>query len=300
MIDKAYLCFNLHNLIMKFGISIKNGGKFSDINEVIDLAIDAEEAGWDGLFPWDHIIHVGTGEVSMFDPWIALAGIAANTKKIKLGPMITPLARRRPWKVARETVSLDHLSKGRLILGVGLGATLKNDFKRFGDETDSKIRAEKLDESLDILQGLWKGDPFTYAGKHYSVAEDTTFLPKPYGDKPKIPIWMGGGSWSWSTKPFRRAARFEGTFPEFKDKNGENVAKYYEKLAEFIKKQRGHTRDFDFVNLGKAPRRETSIKEYFKPIIQSGVLSWWVERVYQWKGDIKEIREKIREGPPDI
>lgn len=286
--------------IMKFGISIKNGGKFSDIQEVIDLAVDAEEAGWDGFFPWDHIIHVGTGQVEMFDPWIVLAGVAARTKKIRLGPMITPLARRRPWKVARETVSLDNLSKGRLILGVGLGSTVNNDFERFGEERNVKIRAEKLDESLDILQGLWKGEPFAFKGKHYSIAENTTFKPKPYGDKTKIPIWVGGGSWSWTTKPFQRAARYDGVFPEFKDKNGEVVAKYYEKLSSFIKKHRGHTKNFDFINLGKLPKRESNVKEYFKPIIESGVLNWWVERVYQWKGDIKEIREKIKEGPPTI
>jgi alkanesulfonate monooxygenase SsuD/methylene tetrahydromethanopterin reductase-like flavin-dependent oxidoreductase (luciferase family) len=285
---------------MNFGISIKNGGKFSDIEEVIGLAIDAEEAGWDGFFPWDHIIHVGTGQVKMFDPWIVLAGVAASTKKIKLGPMITPLARRRPWKVARETVTLDHLSKGRLILGVGLGATVNNDFERFGEERNPKIRAEKLDESLDILQGLWKGEPFGYQGKHYSVAENTTFKPQPYGIKTKIPIWVGGGSWSWSSKPFQRAARFEGTFPEFKDKDGEKVAQYYERLANFIKKYRGSLEDFDFVNLGKAPRRESTIKDYFKPIIESSVLTWWVERVYQWKGEISDIRKRIREGPPQI
>ena len=285
---------------MKFGISIKNGGNFSNIQEVIDLAVDAEEAGWDGFFPWDHIIHVGTGKVEMFDPWIVLAGVAARTKKIKLGPMVTPLARRRPWKVARETITLDHLSKGRLILGVGLGSTVNNDFVRFGEERNTNIRAEKLDESLEILQGLWKGEPFGYKGKHYSVAEDTTFKPKPYGNKEKIPIWVGGGSWSWTVKPFRRAARYEGVFPEFKDKNGVVVAQYYEKLAAFIEKYKGHTRDFDFVNLGKAPRHGTRIREYFEPITQSGILTWWVERVYQWKGDIKEIRERIKEGPPEI
>ena len=159
--------------------------------------------GWN--FSLDHVLHRLQANSWMIDSWIALATIAANTKKIMLGPMITPLARRRPWKVARESVSLDHLSKGRLILGAGLGATVKNDFQKFGEEIDKKMRAEKLDESLEILQGLWKGKPFSFSGKHYTV-EEAAFLPRLYGDKSKIPIWIGGGSWPRHKHPFRRAA----------------------------------------------------------------------------------------------
>ena len=139
---------------MKFGISISNLGMYSDFDGLIAFAQDAEEAGWDGLFPWDHILHKPRADSRVIDPWIALAAIAAHTKKMMLGPMVTPLARRRPWKVARETISLDHLSKGRLILGVGLGSVVSQDFKRFGEEINNKIRGEKLDESLRILQGL--------------------------------------------------------------------------------------------------------------------------------------------------
>jgi len=285
---------------MKFGISISNLGMYSDFDGLIALAQDAEGAGWDGLFPWDHILHRPRADLRVIDPWIALAAIAAHTKKIMLGPMVTPLARRRPWKVVRESVSLDHLSKGRLILGVGLGSVVNQDFERFGEEIDSKIRGEKLDESLRILQGLWKGKPFNFSGKHYKIEKDTVFQPKPYGEKDRIPIWVGGGKLSWRMKPFRRAARFEGSFPEFTNKSGEKVAKYFENVAEYIGQCRGSLEGFDFITLGKAPRSKRKLKEYFEPILKSGKITWWVERVYSWKGDLDQIRSKVREGPPAI
>ena len=285
---------------MKFGISISNLGIYSDFEGLIALAQNAEEAGWDGIFPWDHILHKPRADSRVIDPWIALAAIAANTKKIMLGPMITPLTRRRPWKVARESVSLDHLSKGRLILGVGLGSVVKQDFKRFGEETASIARGEKLDESLQILQGLWKGEPFSFSGKHYSIEDGTIFLPRPYGDRKRIPIWIGGGKWPWRKKPFRRAARFEGAFPEFTNSNSDIVAEYFENVAEYIERYRKNLDGFDFVTLGKAPRRKAKIKEYFDPLLKSERITWWVERVYSWKGNLEQIRRTIREGPPDI
>jgi alkanesulfonate monooxygenase SsuD/methylene tetrahydromethanopterin reductase-like flavin-dependent oxidoreductase (luciferase family) len=285
---------------MKFGISISNLGMYSDFDGLITLAQDAEEAGWDGLFPWDHILHKPRADSRVIDPWIALAAIATHTKKIMLGPMITPLARRRPWKVARESVSLDHLSKGRLILGVGLGSVVNQDFERFGEEIDSKIRGEKLDESLSILQGLWKGEPFNFSGRHYEIKEGTVFQPKPYGQKDRIPIWVGGGKWSWRMKPFRRAARFEGSFPEFTDRSGEKVAKYFENVAEYVRQHRGNLESFDFITLGKAPRSKRKLREFFEPILESSKITWWIERVYSWKGDLDQIRSKVREGPPDV
>ncbi|UCH32276.1 MAG: LLM class flavin-dependent oxidoreductase [Candidatus Bathyarchaeota archaeon] len=285
---------------MKFGISISNLGIYSDFDGLIALAQDAEEAGWNGIFPWDHVLHKPRADLRVIDPWIALAAIAANTKKIILGPMITPLARRRPWKVARESVSLDHLSKGRLVLGVGLGSVVNQDFKRFGEACTNATRRTKLDESLQILQGLWKGEPFRFSGKHYSIEDGTTFLPRPYRNRERIPIWVGGGKWPWRKQPFHRAAKFEGTFPEFTHNNGDIVAEYFENIAKYIEQYRKHLDGFDFVTLGKAPQRKAKLKEYFAPILKSGRITWWVERVYNWKGPLEQIRRRIREGPPDI
>ena len=113
----------------------------------------------------------------MADPWVALAAIAALTERIRIGPMITPVARRRPWKLARETTTLDHLSGGRLIFGAGLGHPPDADFDVFGETPHAKVRAQKLDEGLDVLAGLWTGKPFRYDGGYFNLAE-VTFQPR--------------------------------------------------------------------------------------------------------------------------
>ncbi len=177
---------------MKFGISTINFGWFADTDLLIEVAVEAEDAGWDGFFLWDHLLVFHPKPVVPFvDPWIALTAIAVNTKRMRIGTMVTPLPRRRPWKLARETVTLDHISKGRLTLGVGIGAPPEVEYGLFGEETSARIRAEKLDESLDILTGLWSGESFSHHGKHYNLSE-MTFLPKPR-QEPRIPIWVGGG-----------------------------------------------------------------------------------------------------------
>ncbi|MCC6803198.1 MAG: LLM class flavin-dependent oxidoreductase, partial [Anaerolineae bacterium] len=150
---------------MKYGVTLPPIGPYSDPNTLSDLAVDAEDAGWDGFFIWDHNLYFSPYEPKVpmhpfVDPWIGLAAVAVKTSRVRLGPMITSLARRRPWKVARETVSLDLLSHGRLIMGVGLGAPADLDFGMFGEETDDRLRARKMDEGLAILDGLWTGEPF--------------------------------------------------------------------------------------------------------------------------------------------
>ncbi|GAC1357049.1 MAG: hypothetical protein NVSMB38_39060 [Ktedonobacteraceae bacterium] len=125
-----------------------------------ELAHEAEEAGWDGFFVWDHINYKlagSPGPVVVADPWIQLAAIALRTRRIKFGPMVTPLPRHRPWKLARETVTLDHLSAGRLILGIGLGSDRSGEYSNFGETTEARIRGEMLDEGLATLTPLQSG-----------------------------------------------------------------------------------------------------------------------------------------------
>src|SRR5215469_8071730 len=146
---------------MQYGFILPRG----DIHTQIELAGEAEEAGWDGIFTWDGISIPGMHEI--YDPWVVLAGMALRTRRIRIGAILTPLSRRRPWKVARETMTVDHLSSGRLILPVGLGALGDGGFAKVGEPTDRRTRAELLDESLAIVAGLWSGRPFSYEGKHY-------------------------------------------------------------------------------------------------------------------------------------
>jgi len=163
---------------MRFGVSLPNVGDCGNPHTLVELAREAEEAGWDGVFVWD-CIHIEIAErdrLPMADPWIALAAIAMATSQVRIGPIVTPLARRRPWKVARESVSLDHLSHGRLILPVGYGAIDDGAFCKVGEETNAALRAQKVEEGLEILSGLWSGEPFAYRGEHYQT-EAMTFLP---------------------------------------------------------------------------------------------------------------------------
>lgn len=192
---------------MRFALNVPNFGALSDPNTLMELASDAELSGWDGFFLWDHMLLWDRNPIA--DPWIALAAIAVRTERIRIGPMVTPVARRRPWKVAREATSLDHLCRGRLTFGAGLGNPAGAEFEAFGESPDARVRAAKLDEGLEIIAGMWSGDPYGYEGE-YNRIESFSFLPRPV-QEPRIPVWIAG---KWPNKaPFRRAARWDGVFP---------------------------------------------------------------------------------------
>jgi alkanesulfonate monooxygenase SsuD/methylene tetrahydromethanopterin reductase-like flavin-dependent oxidoreductase (luciferase family) len=191
---------------MQYGLELPAAGIGGDARTLGELAQLAEDAGWDGVFLEDYIVWQGQMGTPTYDPWVALAAMALRTERIRLGTMVTPLARRRPWKLAHEAVTLDHLSNGRLILGVGLGDSSDVSFTAFGEATDIRQRSELLDETLDLLVGLWRGEPFSYHGAHYQVQE-VTLAPTPV-QRPRIPIWVGG---NWPHRGvIRRAARWDG------------------------------------------------------------------------------------------
>jgi len=171
--------------------------------EAARLAALAESVGWDGVFTWDG---VALGETETYDPWVTMAAMAMTTERVRLGAVIVPPARRRPWKLAREAMSIDVLSNGRLVLPVGLGALDDQAWANVGEPTAARIRAEKLDESLAILDGLWSGEPFGFHGRHYAF-EPMTFLPRPV-QQPRIPIWPVA-LWP-NPRSMRRALRWDG------------------------------------------------------------------------------------------
>ncbi|HWC69597.1 MAG TPA: LLM class flavin-dependent oxidoreductase [Actinomycetota bacterium] len=191
---------------MRYGVTVPNIG---ELDLLLAMGREAEAAGWDGFFLWDHIRFSDAFDVAVHDPWVALSGLAATTETIRLGPLVTPLARRRPWKLARETVTLDHLSHGRVVLGAGLGFPPDVEFGSFGEPTGDRERAELLDEGLAVLDGLWSGDPVSIDGRHHRI-DGVRFLPRPV-QRPRIPVWIAG---MWPNRaPFRRAARWDGVFP---------------------------------------------------------------------------------------
>ena len=291
---------------MQYGIFLPPFGPCADLTTLASLAADAEAAGWDGFFLWDDIT---TGNpIPVADPWIALAAIALRTRTLRLGALVTPLARRRPWKVARETATLDHLSQGRLIVGVGLGAG-PVEFDHLGEESDPKVRAAMLDEGLAILTGLWSGEPFQHAGVHYHIRQ-AQFLPRPV-QTPRIPIWVGG---SWPLKaPFRRAARWDGVFPlghnlGFTDMlSPEDIAA----MLSFVQEQRAQVgapglsnTPFDVVHAGISsgsdPEGDRALAQAYA---QVGV-TWWLEHLVpdRWGSwtdwPLEAMRQRIHQGPP--
>jgi len=277
---------------MKYGLYVPNFGKAISAQALADLAQHAETAGWDGFFIWDHILHSKSQRFPLVDPWVTLAAIAAQTKKIRIGTTVTPIARRRPWKLARETVTLDHLSNGRFILGVGLGYPPDADFAQFGEDPDAVIRAEKLDEGLDILAGFWSGKPFRYQGKHYKI-EKTVFLPKPL-HTPRIPVWVGG--FLPHMKPFMRAARWDGAFPL--KSGGALQPKDVQELRNFINRQRDPATPFDIVIVGYTSKSNPAqtVKRIEK--FSKAGATWWLESLFRMKNSYEEMRVRIQQGIP--
>jgi alkanesulfonate monooxygenase SsuD/methylene tetrahydromethanopterin reductase-like flavin-dependent oxidoreductase (luciferase family) len=195
---------------MRHGMYVPPIGSTGDVHALVELAVAAEEAGWDGFFLWDHILYEAM--VPLSDAWVALSAIAASTSTIRFGPLVTPLPRRRPWKVAREAVTLDHLSRGRLVLGVGLGIDYWHEFGSFAFEaTEDAERAKLLDDGIEIITRLWSGEPTFYQGGRLSV-DGAQFLPRPL-QRPRIPIWSAM-LWPPAKRgPIRRAARCDGVMP---------------------------------------------------------------------------------------
>jgi alkanesulfonate monooxygenase SsuD/methylene tetrahydromethanopterin reductase-like flavin-dependent oxidoreductase (luciferase family) len=187
--------------VMLAGLSLPIFGELADPRIVASIAADAEAAGWDGVFVWDHLYYSPPVR-DVADPWITLAAIATATERVRIGPMVTPLARRRPAKVAKETATLDVLSGGRLTLGAGLGSERHGEFAAFGEDDDPRVRAGLLDDALDFLARAWAGEPVGVG--------NVRLLPTPV-QRPRPPVWIAA---RWPNRaPLRRAARWDGLFP---------------------------------------------------------------------------------------
>lgn len=275
---------------MRFAVTVPNFGAFADIRRLSELAKEAEDNGWDGFFLWDH---VHFGRQPTVDPWVALTSLALATNRIRIGTMITPLPRRRPTKLAREAVSIDQLSNGRLILGVGLGAPPDHEFTRVGEEADTRVRARKLDEGLDVLRGLWSGEPFSYEGEHYRF-DDVTFLPRPV-QQPRIPIWVGG---AWPNRaPFRRAALWDGAVPgKVGSMPGSTDPLPVEDLPEvvdYIGRHRRSAGPYD-VSVGVVlPADRAEARDLVDRFSAAGA-TWLMD----WRPDPQSLSERLRAGVP--
>jgi hypothetical protein len=277
------------------GLYIPDFGKESTPKTYIDLAREAESAGWDGFFLWDHLIE-GNERVPLFDSFTLLAAIAQATKRIRIGTTVSPLPRSKPWNVARRLITLDQISNGRIILGVGLGGEESVDYERFGESGDPKILAKKLDESLEIIDGLTSGKPFSYpSGTFYRIMGKTVFLPVPM-QKPRIPIWVGG--W-WPNKgPFKRAAKWDGTIPI--KAPGELLAPSdLEEIIPFIESERQNKlSNFDVAVIGWTTGKNRKANSEKVSRFSSKGATWWLESLYTQRDSPKRMLERIKMGPP--
>jgi len=262
---------------MRWGICLANVGSFSDPRVALELAVAAEANGWDGVFIWDHLAFVWGAPAA--DPWTVLASIATSTERIRLGTAVTPVARRRPHVLAHQVATLDRLTGGRVIFGAGLGGS-PSEFGKFGEPTDPSVRAEMLDEGLDLLRRLWSSDEVRHHGTHYTV-DSVTLAPGPL--QQHVPIWIGGNRQA----SLRRAARFDGWIADSADPTGltlspEDVARSVQTI--------GRGGDYDAAVLGENGRGRAADYE------RAGA-TWWLESLHDRRGSRADLLKLVEAGP---
>jgi alkanesulfonate monooxygenase SsuD/methylene tetrahydromethanopterin reductase-like flavin-dependent oxidoreductase (luciferase family) len=266
---------------VKAGIVLTAG----DPREAAEHAAAAEAAGWDGVFTWDGIA-IGAGDT--YDPWVVMAALAMRTERVTLGAIVTPPSRRRPWKLARETLTLDVLSNGRLVLPVGLGALDDAAFGNVGEPTDARTRAELLDETLAILDGLRSGEPFGFEGRHYRF-EPMTFRPRPVR-APRIPVWVVATG--TSERSMARAARWDGLVTQV------SSAPELAPITAFLDRARPSWREdgFELVAQGSTSQDVAAAAETVRPWADAGA-TWWIDADWE-AATVATQRRRIVAGPP--
>lgn len=264
---------------------------------MVSLARDAEDSGWDGFFIWDHI---GGYDNTIADPWVVLGAVAASTAKIRIGTAVTPVPRRRPQKLARETVTVDRLSNGRMVFGVGSGPGAA-EFDDMGDAPEGRIRGEMLDEALDLISALWTGEEVVHEGDHYTM-RGATFRPKPV-QEPRIPVWVGG---FWPNKrPMQRAARWDGVIPLFRTDDHDDIGQLVDCIA-FIKSEREDSGPFDVAYPGVTPGDSPAAARAIVEKYEDAGATWWLESIAPYRYDrgfdepwqTETLRARVLAGPP--
>ncbi len=275
---------------MGFGFVLPYG----DAATAADLAVVAEEAGWDGFFVWEPVWGI--------DAWVALTAAAMTTSRIRLGTMLTPLPRRRPWDLAGQVAALDNLSGGRVILSVGLGA-VHDGWLAFEADEGRRVRAEKLDEGLDVLAGLWSGEPFSYAGTHYRVRPTDFMPPPPPVQRPRVPIWVVG---AWPReRSMARAARWDGWLPNYLPTSGEAGPLPHAELTRavsWISDARGGLDGYDVIVEGHTPADDPAAAvAQVRPWAEAGA-TWWIDA--DWSAERDDVLltslERLAAGPPRL
>ncbi len=273
---------------MRYAIDVVILGEYANPRLVVQLAQAAEAAGWEGFFVWDHLAFAWG--VPSGDPWVILSAVAQATRRLKIGTAITPLPRRRPQVLANTIATLDCLSEGRVICGVGLGG-VPQEFTAFGESGDAGERAQRLDEGLEVLTQLWAGEPVQHHGRYYTV-DNVVLAPLPV-QRPRVPIWVGGES----RPALRRAARWDGWVVGGDNERGEMV-KTPEQVAEKLSYLQLHgsgTSGFEVALTGSSRSGDSAMIRDFAAV---GV-TWWLESIHGFRGNFDELIGRIKSGPSD-
>jgi alkanesulfonate monooxygenase SsuD/methylene tetrahydromethanopterin reductase-like flavin-dependent oxidoreductase (luciferase family) len=280
----------LQNGAMQHGIILTTGGP----RDAADLAATAEAAGWDGVFTYDAI---AIGDEELYDPWVTLAAMAMRTERVRLGAYVFAPSRRRPWKLAKEAITLDVLSGGRLVLPVGLGALDDAGFGNVGEPVDARTRAQRLDETLAIVAGLQGGEPFAFDGEHYRFGP-MTVLPRSV-QQPRIPVWVVG-AWPHE-RSMRRAVRWDGLAVQATGPDGTPAGP--EVLAEivaWVRRERSPTlagQPFEIIVDGTTPADDPAAARRVIAAHEAAGATWWLESDWSSRS-LDTLRARIEAGPP--
>jgi alkanesulfonate monooxygenase SsuD/methylene tetrahydromethanopterin reductase-like flavin-dependent oxidoreductase (luciferase family) len=279
---------------MRYGVCVPNLGEFADPRRVGELARLAEEAGWDGVFVWDHVVFAFGEMAEVADPWVLLTVVALATERIRFGPLVTPVARRRPGTLARQTTTLDRLSGGRLVFGAGLGFTLQAEFGTWGEPAEPRAVARRLDEGLAVLAGLWSGQRVDFRGE-LVTAVDVAFRPVPV-QRPRPPVWIGC---NWPNRlPLRRAARWDGVAPQVispDDGSWQPTPAVVSEIVAAVGELRDGSGPFDVVITGRT--RPEAAADTTGAIAAAGA-TWWLEGFRPQPGELDAALWRIESGPP--
>jgi alkanesulfonate monooxygenase SsuD/methylene tetrahydromethanopterin reductase-like flavin-dependent oxidoreductase (luciferase family) len=267
-----------------------------DPADAVTLGVEAERAGWDGFFCYEPTWGI--------DAWVCLTAVAVNTERIRLGTMITPLPKRKPWEVASQSLTLDRLSGGRVILSVGLGAPEPR-FYMFEDDPGRRVRAEMLDEGLELLEHLWQGQPFEYSGRHYHAHRPKMMVPPPAVQQPRITTWVVG-LWP-APRSMRRVARWDGWLPNYRTPEGERGEPSTAALAEgvaWLREERVRAglsmEGFDVVVEGNTEPGPSAVDEV-RGWADAGA-TWWLEANWSLPeaNAVRASVDRLRAGPPRV
>ena len=274
---------------MKYGFVLPGGSA----QQQLEQAVTADRAGWDGVFVWEAAYGV--------DPWTLLAGMAAKTSRVRLGTMLTPLPWRRPWKVASQVVTLDQVSDGRAVISIGLGATDAS-LGNTGEELDTRVRAEMMDEGIDIMRGFWEGK-LAFEGKHYkadlNARSDLAEVAQPV--QSRIPIWVVG-AWNYP-KSMRRVLRCDGILPAVTNPDGSHqpTPEVVRDIRSWLNEHEARP-DFDIVQEGETPADDRAkARAIVQPWEEAGA-TWWIESRWEMphasEDRLRDVRNRLEAGPP--